>query len=85
MLLTVTGIALALSSDLVMSQKLQAILLSPFISIVGWYFFLCCILMCEYLGPFGKILARALVLYFYVFSRLVVQRPPRVELSLTRK
>jgi hypothetical protein len=66
------------------SQKLTLVLASPIAAIFYWYFFLLCLLVCRYLGTFGKVLAHVLIVYFYLFSRFVVQKPPIVTLSLAK-
>lgn len=70
-------------SDLPPDQKATVILLSPIMAVICWYVFLFFILVCRYLGTFGNVLAHVLIIYFYVFSGLVVQRPPIVGLGLT--
>jgi hypothetical protein len=72
----------ALSANIPTADKLPLIILSPALAIVWWYMFLLLLLICRYLGSFGKLLAHFLVIYFFLFSRLVVQPPPRIELPL---
>jgi hypothetical protein len=67
------------------SEKLMLIVLSPLAALFYWYALLFSLLICRYLGTFGIILAHVLVIYFYMFSGLVVQRPPSVALRLTRR
>ncbi len=66
-------------------EKLLLILLAPIGAVIYWYIFLFLLLISEYLGTFGKILAHVLIVYFYLFSRFVVQQPPIVDLSLTKR
>jgi hypothetical protein len=40
-------------------------------------------LICRYLGTFGRVFAHVLVIYFFLFSRLVVRPPPKLWLPLT--
>ena len=65
-------------------EKVWLMLTAPIGAIFAWYALLFCLLVCRNLGTFGRILANALVIYFYVFSNLIVQRPPTVVLRLTR-
>jgi hypothetical protein len=71
-------------SSLLFTEKLLLILFSPIAAMIYWCVLLLLLLVSEYLGVFGIILSRVIVLYFYLFSRLVVQRPPIVSLPLTR-
>jgi hypothetical protein len=83
-LFTVIAWAIILSSNLSPNEKFHAFLIAPILAIARWYFLLLCVLLCKYLGTFGKIFAHVLVIYFYLFSRLIVQRSPTVDLGLTR-
>jgi hypothetical protein len=76
---------IAVFSDLPAGQQLAMILLSPIGGIFYWYVFLFLLLVSEYMGTFGIVLSRVLIIYFYLFSRLIVQRPPPVSLPLTRR
>lgn len=66
------------------NDKLVMVVFAPIGAAVYWYVLLFLLLVSEYLGTFGKVLSRVLVVYFYVFSRLIVQRPPIVSLPLTK-
>jgi hypothetical protein len=66
------------------SQKIALVLVSPIAAVFYWYSFLLCLLVCRYLGAFGKVLAHVLIVYFYLFSRLIVQQPPIVTLGLAK-
>ena len=72
-----------LLSNLPAPEKLGLVLLSPLIAIFYWYIFLVLLLFCRYLGLFGRVLAHILIIYFFLFSRLIVQHPPKVWLPLT--
>jgi hypothetical protein len=78
-------IFIALLAELPLSQKFALVLIAPFGAILYWYTFLFMLLVSEYLGTYGIVLSRVLVIYYYLFSRLVVQEPPVVSLSLTRR
>lgn len=73
---------MALASPMPASEKFMLILFAPFVALVYWYMFLFLLLICRYLGRFGRILAHVLIIYFFLFSRLVVQHPPKVWLPL---
>jgi len=60
------------------------IILAPIGATMYWYLFLFLLLISEYLGTVGRVLSRVLVVYFYIFSRLIVQPPPLVSLPLTK-
>jgi hypothetical protein len=70
-------------SDMHSGDKIVLMATAPLIAIVYWYMFLFLLLISEYLGMFGIVLARVLVIYFYLFSRLIVQEPPLIGLGLT--
>lgn len=70
-------------SNLATDQKALIILASPVFAIFYWYGLLFCILISRYLGIFGRVFANVLVIYIYLFSRLIAQRPPIVGLGLT--
>lgn len=84
LLMSIGIIAIALSSNLPFDQKLLMVVFSPIAAIFYWYVFLFLLLISRYLGKFGTVLAHVLIIYFYVFSRCVVQSPPGVYLPLTR-
>ncbi len=42
------------------------------------------LLLCRFLGVSGQIFANILIIYFFVFSRLIVQEPPKLWLPITR-
>jgi hypothetical protein len=84
LLVGVVCLIIALIPTIPLSQKATLVLVSPIAAIFYWYSFLLCLLVCRYLGTFGKILAHVLIVYFYLFSRLVVQQPPLVTLGLSR-
>lgn len=71
-------------SSLPTSEKLSIIVLSPLFAVFYWFGLLFCILVSRRLGAFGTLFANILVIYFYLFSRLIVQRPPLVGLGMTR-
>lgn len=75
-------VIVALSANMPPDEKTALIVLSPALAIIWWYAFLFMLLVCRYLGIFGKLLAHFLIIYFYLFSRLIVQRPPRIDLPL---
>jgi hypothetical protein len=66
-------------------QKIGVVLLAPLGGAIYWYVFLFLLLISEYLGTFGIVLSRVLVLYFFLFSRFVAERPPLVSLPLTKR
>ncbi len=76
--------AVALSASMPLGSKAIFVLGAPIAGVVYYYLFLLLILVCEYLGSFGLVFSRLLIVYFYVFSRLVVQSPPIVSLPLTK-
>jgi hypothetical protein len=78
--LIILGVAF---SNIPSSDKIPLIMFAPVFAVVYWYQFLFLLLICRYLGVFGRILAHVLVVYFFLFSRLIVQQPPRIELPLT--
>lgn len=82
LLMTAVIVTVGFSSNLPPSDKLPLILCSPLVAVLYWYFLLFLILICRYLGRFGVVLANAAVIYFYFFSWLVVQSPPKVQLPL---
>lgn len=69
-------------SNMPPSDKLPLIIFAPLVAVIYWYMFLFLLLICRYLGLFGRILAHILVIYFFLFSRLIVQHPPKVWLPL---
>jgi hypothetical protein len=71
-----------LPSNIPSSDKLPLIIFAPLAAVIYWYMFLFLLLICRYLGLFGRILAHVLVIYFFLFSRLIVQHPPKVWLPL---
>jgi hypothetical protein len=71
-----------IGSDVPASEKLPLIILAPVLAIIYWYLFLFMLLICRYLGLLGRILAHVLVIYFFLFSRLIIQHPPKVWLPL---
>lgn len=73
-----------LFSNLPSGQKLSIVAAAPIAALIYWYAFLLLLLLCRYMGPFGIIFANLLLIYFYLFSRLIVQPPPGVYLPLTR-
>jgi hypothetical protein len=75
---------LALFSSMPLEHRVAMLALAPVASVFYWYVFLFLLLISRYLGRWGGILANLLILYFYLFSRLVVQTPPAVYLPLTR-
>ena len=77
-------IAIAPAANLPLSGKLAMIILAPIGATMYWYLFLFLLLISEYLGTVGRVLSRVLVVYFYIFSRLIVQPPPLVSLPLTK-
>lgn len=77
-------VIMVLISTLPPAEKIMSIIVAPLISAICWYVFLFLLLICKYLGTFGKFLAHGLVVYFFLFSRFIVQAPPIVDLSLTR-
>lgn len=77
-------VLIALSSKMPADQKILAVVFAPVAAVVYWYIFLFLLLISRYLGRFGTIYAHCLVIYFYLFSRLVVQPPPGIYLPLTR-
>jgi hypothetical protein len=77
-------IAVAPLANLPSNDKMIMVIFAPIGAVMYWYIFLFLLLISEYLGTFGKVLSRVLVIYFYLCSRLVVQRPPIVSLPLTR-
>ena len=83
-LIVILVVAVTLASNLPPNVKLNTILVSPIVAVLCWHAFLFLILVSEYLGVFGKVLSRILVLYFYLFSRLIVQQPPMTVLGLTK-
>ena len=83
-LFTVAIVAIVSLSDISLRQKMLLDVTAPIGALFAWFALLFCLLVCRNLGLFGKILANALVIYFYVFSNLIVQRPPTVALRLTR-
>ena len=64
------------------SEKLPLIILAPLFAVIYWYMFLFLLLVCRYLGLFGRLLAYVLVIYFFLFSRVIIQHPPKVWLPL---
>jgi hypothetical protein len=78
-------IVLVLFSNIPAGEKIPLILGAPFVAIVYWYMFLFLLLISEYLGKYGVILSRVLIIYYYLFSRLVVHEPPIVGLGLTHR
>lgn len=78
-------IAIAPLANLPPNDKLMMVIFAPIGAVMYWYVLLFLLLASEYLGTFGKVLSRVLVIYFYLFSRLVVQRPPLVSLPLTKR
>jgi hypothetical protein len=68
-----------------LGQKVMLILLSPVAALFYWYGLLFCLLICRFLGMFGLVFAHILVIYFYLFSALIVQSPPTIALRLTRR
>jgi hypothetical protein len=83
LLFTGIFVLVVLASSMTANERLIAIAASPLLAILSWYCLLLCILLSAHLGIVGKVLSRVLVLYFYLFSRLVVQPPPGVDLRLT--
>jgi hypothetical protein len=80
----ILSVVVSLIPSIPFSQKAVLVLVSPIAAIFYWYSFLLCLLICRYLGTFGKVLAHVLIVYFYLFSRLIVQRPPIVTLGLVK-
>jgi hypothetical protein len=77
-------IIVVLVSQLPLSEKVPLLLSAPIIAVIYWYMFLCLLLVCRYLGWVGRVFGSALVIYFFLFSRFVVQRPPKVWLPLMK-
>jgi hypothetical protein len=72
-----------LSSKLPASEKVFIITLAPVLATMTWGAFLLVLLFCRYLGTFGQVFAHLLIIYFFLFSRLVVQHPPKLWLPIT--
>ena len=85
--LLVTGLLFVVVpfSNIPPSGKIALCIGAPVAAIFYWYVFLFLLLISEYLGKSGIVLSRVLIIYFYLFSRLVVQEPPLVGLGLTRR
>jgi hypothetical protein len=84
--LVVTCVAIiVIVSPLPPGEKFGLIMTSPIFALAFWYALLGCLLVCRYLGFFGQVLAHLLIICFFLFSRFVVQRPPKVWLPLTRR
>ena len=75
-------ILVVISSDILPSDKLTLIICAPVIAVFFWYMFLFMLLICRYLGLSGRILAHVLVIYFFLFARLIIQHPPKIWLPL---
>jgi hypothetical protein len=75
-------IVAVLASSMPPSEKWPIVIFAPLAAVVYWYVFLFLLLICRYLGRFGRIFAHVLVIYFFLFSRLIVQHPPKVWLPL---
>jgi hypothetical protein len=73
----------ALSANMPFSSRIALIVFAPIAATFYWFAFLFLLLICRYLGTFGRVFANVLVIYFYLFSRLVVQPPPKLWLPLT--
>ena len=84
-LIVVFVAAVVTVSPLQPGEKFGLIVASPVFAIAFWYTLLSCLLVCRYLGSLGQVLAHLLIVYFFLFSRFVVQRPPKVWLPLTRR
>lgn len=84
LLISAIVIIAVLSSNIPPSDKLPFIIFAPLAAVMYWYMFLFLLLICRYLGLFGRVLAHFLVIYFFLFSRLIVQHPPKVWLPLIR-
>jgi hypothetical protein len=76
-------IAIGLSTSLPADQKLGLVIASPLLALTYWYLLLLTLLVCRALGRPGRILAHLVVVYFFLFSRFVVQGPPAILLHLT--
>lgn len=76
--------AAAVLSSAPLTDKAMLIVAAPIGALAFWCALLLCLLVCRYLGVAGRILAHVLVIYFCVFSRLIVQSPPTLLLRLTR-
>ena len=79
---TILMISIAIVSRLPTDQKMLLVVFAPVLSVASWYLFLLALLICRYLGRFGIILAHLLVIFFFIFSRLIVQPPPGIYLPL---
>src|SRR5262245_12108229 len=66
-LISAITIVIVFSADAPAENKISMIVLSPLLAIFWWYLFLLLILLCRYLGAFGKVLANVLVVYFFLF------------------
>lgn len=82
LLLSAIIIIIVLHSNEPPSDKLHLIVSAPLLAVIYWYMLLFLLFICRYLGLFGRIFAHVLVIYFFLFSRLVVQHPPKVWLPL---
>jgi sterol desaturase/sphingolipid hydroxylase (fatty acid hydroxylase superfamily) len=83
-LFVVVIVLVAILSPMAAGQKLMLIVFAPIAALFYWYGLLVCLLICRFLGTFGAVLAHILVIYLYIFSALVVQPPPTIDLRLTR-
>lgn len=82
LLFSMIVIVAVMPSNVPTSDKLPLIILSPLFAVIYWYILLFLLLLCRYLGLFGRVLAHVLVVYFFLFFRLIVQHPPKVWLPL---
>lgn len=57
----------------------------PFISIVIWYSILVMLLISRHLGVIGVALSAVVIVYFFMFSKFVVQSHPKIFLPLTKE
>jgi hypothetical protein len=81
-LFSIIIIGVVASSHLPGENKVGVIFAAPLMALVCWYSVLFILLVCRHLGMVGRVLSLVIVIYFFLFSRLVVQPPPRVWLPL---
>lgn len=75
-------VAPALLSHLHLAQKAALVIAAPALAIISWYFLLLIILVASTFGRFERLLSLLVVIYFFMFSRLVAQPAPLINLNL---
>lgn len=83
-LASLTIVMATIAVNMPLQDKILVVVSAPIGGLMCWFLLLVFMLYSKSLGLLGRLFARTVVIYFFLFSRLVVQPPPMIEIELSR-